>query len=90
MAYKPNFKRLRAKLAGGGVHIEQALVTGAGAAADIAIAGLAADAQILGCVDLTDLLDELANITVVKAGAIRLSTDTTAKKLLVLYAQHAA
>lgn len=90
MTYVPKFWKLKAKLTGGGLDVKQVLVAGAAANTDIAIAGLKADAQILGCIDLTDALDELANVTVVKAGAIQLSTVTTAKNLAVLYAQHAS
>lgn len=90
MTYVPKFWKLRAKLAGGGLDVKQVLVTGAAANTNIAIAGLKADAQILGCIDLTDSLDELANVSKVAAGDIQLSTDTTAKKLIVLYAQHAS
>lgn len=95
MAGLGKFSRLKARLAGGGVEIKMVLVAGAGANTNIAISGLKANAQILGCVQLegsatyTAPTDRGANVSKVTAGNIQLNTSTTGDDLLVIYAQPA-
>lgn len=79
--------KLRARISGDGVDIKTVMVAGAGANADIAVAGLKRSAQILGVIDLTTPADKGANVSLVKAGAFQLNATTAAKNLLVTYAQ---
>lgn len=79
--------KLRDRISGDGVDIKTVMVAGANANTNIAIAGLKADAQILGCVDLTTPADMGAHVSKVAAGSIQLDTATAAKNLLVTYAQ---
>lgn len=79
--------KLRDRISGGGIDLKTVMVAGALANTNIAIAGLARNAQILGVVDLTTPADKGANVSLVKAGAIQLNATTAAKNLLVTYAQ---
>lgn len=62
-------------------------VAGAAANTNIALAGVGLKDTIISVVNLTDGVDvPLANVTIQAAGQIRVSTDTSAKKLLVHWA----
>jgi hypothetical protein len=62
-------------------------VAGAAAATNIALAGVTTGSTILSVVNLTDGVDVALNtVTISAAGQIRVSTDTTGKKLLVDWA----
>lgn len=89
MALTGKFQRLKAKLAGGGVEVHQVLVAGAGANTNIAITGIKANAEVLAIIDVTTPADMTSHWSKVTAGNIQLDTTTSAKNLLVLYAQPA-
>ncbi len=81
---------LRSKLAGGGVELKSAVVSGAAADTNIAVSGLSLQAQILAVVmfDTGVPSDVGSEVSISAAGQIQLSTtDSTGNKLLVIYAQ---
>ena len=61
------------------------IVTGANAATNIAITGLAAEDKILKILNLTDLADVDPAGLVITAGNFKITASTAAKKLLVIW-----
>jgi hypothetical protein len=88
-----NKNKLRgAVVAGGGIELRSAVVAGAAANTDIAVAGWKRhrSPMVIAAVNLTDGVDEQANAVAAAAdGNVRFSVDTTAKKLLIVWAQRA-
>lgn len=78
-------------IAGGGVELLSAVLAGAAANTDIAVAGYTPHrgAQVIALVDLTDGTDIQGDAVATSAGHIRVNIDTTAKKLLLIWTQRA-
>lgn len=64
---------------------KQAIVDGAAANTNIAVAGITTKAHVLSVVDLTTPGMVTAAVTFPNNGNIRIAADTTGKKLLVTY-----
>lgn len=78
-------------IAGRGVTLQSAVLAGAAANTNIAVAGYTPHrgAQVVALVDLTGDADLQADVVATIAGNIKISVDTTAKKLLLIWTQRA-